>query len=103
MNIDYFKFSVPFSQLKKKADSLKITEEKFKERAMLFLSKEEASNFTRSVFHPTKEDIEDGINHLYFSTMRTFSSMMWKQNYIFKFLMTFRTYNDFPIFHNIHF
>lgn len=54
MNIDYFKFSVPFSQLKKKADSLKITEEKFKERAMLFLSKEEASNFTRSVFHPTK-------------------------------------------------
>ncbi len=52
MNIDYFKFSVPFSQLKKKADSLKITEEKFKERAMLFLSKEEASNFTRSVFHP---------------------------------------------------
>ena len=55
MNIDYFKFSVPFSQLKKKADSLKITEEKFKERAMLFLSKEEASNFTRSVFHPTKK------------------------------------------------
>ena len=63
MNIDYFKFSVPFSQLKKKADSLKITEEKFKERAMLFLSKEEASNFTRSVFHPTKEDIEDDKKH----------------------------------------
>nr|DAM01291.1 MAG TPA: hypothetical protein [Bacteriophage sp.] len=27
--------------------------------------------------------------------------MMWKQNYIFKFLMTFRTYNDFPIFHTL--
>lgn len=34
MNIDYFKFSVPFSQLKKKAESLKITEEKFKERGL---------------------------------------------------------------------
>ena len=66
MNIDYFKFSVPFSQLKKKSDSLKITEEKFKERAMLFLSKEEASNFTRSVFHPTKEDIEDDKKHCHY-------------------------------------
>ena len=44
----------------------KITEEKFKERAMLFLSKEEASNFTRSVFHPTKEDIEDDKKHCHY-------------------------------------
>lgn len=58
------RFAVPFSQLKKKADSLKITEEKFKEKAIQYLlNEEEASIFTRLIFHPTEEDIEDDNKH----------------------------------------